>query len=94
MKTVYQACDGEIFEHQQEGHNHEAALFDCWLSDLLEGRNGLTVYTVVRHFKDSYHLTCSADAYRGTPGDKLKESLRLYWKDATTALLKHPKRSD
>jgi hypothetical protein len=98
VKTVYQACDGEIFEDRADAVNHEDSMFDSWLDELLDGRNGLTLYTVVRHFNESEHLTCKeSNEFYGTPFDMLKAALQLYWKDAQAALVKHsthPKRSD
>jgi len=102
MKTVYQTCDGEIFEDRADAFNHEEEMFESWLSTLLEGDNGQypslpTVSAVVRHFNNSHHLTCSLDEFRGTHWEMLKYSLRTYWEDMnpdvpTSAI--HPKRGN
>ena len=94
MKTIYQACDGEIFECQAEAVDHENGLFDDWLEVLLSGHPEPTLSTVVRHFNDSHHLTRAGNDYHGTPWNILKESLKTYWEDAILSRLKHTKRSD
>ena len=74
MKTVYQACDNEIFELREEATEHELQLFEAWLDALFAGHAHQTSLTdVVRHFKNSHHLM--------TLWERLKEALRVYWDD-------------
>ena len=84
MKTVYQACDGKLFELRGEATEHEDELFDSWLNSLTsDGRPNPfnpPLSAVVHHFSDSHHLTCEGDNHM-TPWDRLKESLRMYWDD-------------
>jgi hypothetical protein len=94
MKTVYQACDGEIFEDRAEASAHENWLFDFWLNNLLEGHPEPTLSAVVRHFNDSHYLTCEGDEHHMTPWDRLKEALGEYWEDTVAPELKHTQRSD
>jgi hypothetical protein len=87
MKTVYQACDGEIFEDRATAVVHENELFDAWLDNLIEGEPEPTLSTVVHHFNYSPDLTC--DNYYGTPWDLLKASLRMYWEGTLHSRLEH-----
>ena len=94
MKTVYQACDGKTFEDRAKAIDHETGLFESWLEGLIEGRPAPSLSTVVCHFNDSHYLTYEGDEHHMTPWDRLKESLQMYWEDAISSRLEHPKRSD
>lgn len=87
MKTIYQACDGTIFEDQVKAVEHETELFEAWLKGLLSSRLHLPdppLSKMLRHFNDSPDLSCEADSYYGTSLDRLKASLREYWDDTTS----------
>ena len=97
MNTAYQACDGKTFEIREDAMHYEDRLFDSWVQALTSDGHpnpfNPSLAMLVRHFKDSHHLTCEGGEYHITPWDRLKESLREYWDDAMSRL-KHTKRSD
>jgi hypothetical protein len=79
MKTVYQACDGEIFGDRSEAVDYENELFDAWLDAVIEGRTQTKLSDVVCHFNDSPELSGNSEEHYGTPGDVLKSVLKTYW---------------
>ncbi len=80
MKTIYQACDGKIFEDLAKAVDHEHALFDAWLDAVITGHIDTNLSDVVCYFNDSPELSGnSEDEYHRTPWDVLRDALKTYW---------------
>jgi len=73
MKRVWQTFDGKSFEDAHEAREHEANLFDGWMTSALMEPYPLKVSEVLGYFK---RLEESEDADEHC---ELVELLRTYW---------------
>lgn len=70
MKSVFQTCDGELFEDCEDAKEHEDGLFEEWLAK----NPSVKVDKLLAYMDDT-----TSEEYHGTEDDIMRLLLREYW---------------